>query len=252
MKHNTLVFLSGWATDKRFWFNQEEYFSSYNKIHISYYRNVHNHYLTDLGETSYSKVALELIKEQEGPVILVGWSLGAMVALQLAVLAPEKLQGMILVGGTARFVNEAGYNAGLPQVIVDKMKKKLLKNHERTLKDFYMLMFTQEERKQGAADKFMQQLSILATDWSSNELQAGLDYLKNCDFRNHLENIKTPTLIIHGEKDEICPFQAGEYLNKNIKGSKIKILPGCGHVPFISRAGDFDKEVEGWIHGLYR
>lgn len=247
----TLVFLSGWATDQGVWVNQEEYFSSYRKIYNNYHRNIEPFSITELETLRYRDSALKIIKEERNLMILVGWSLGAMVALELEALASEKILGIILVGGTAKFISEDGYDAGLPGVVVDRMKKKLARNPEQTLEDFYTLMFTKEEHSEGFLQKFQQQLLAPVLNWSYLELQAGLDYLKNQDLRILLKSIKVPTLIIHGERDEICPIQAGQNLHTNIEGSIFKLLPGCGHVPFISRAEDFNKEVARWIHGFY-
>lgn len=43
--------------------------------------------------------------------------------------------------------------------------------------------------------------------------------------------ISTPTLIIWGEQDHVLPVENAYLFEKNIKGSKLEILPNVGHVP---------------------
>ncbi|MGH7779378.1 MAG: alpha/beta fold hydrolase [Candidatus Binataceae bacterium] len=47
-----------------------------------------------------------------------------------------------------------------------------------------------------------------------------------------LSEIKAPTMIIHGDDDNIVPVANAEILHKGISGSKLKILPGAGHMFF--------------------
>ena len=49
------------------------------------------------------------------------------------------------------------------------------------------------------------------------------------DFRAELKKIKTPTLVIHGEKDLLFPVHMGLEVAKNIPGAQFEIIPGAGH-----------------------
>jgi len=46
-----------------------------------------------------------------------------------------------------------------------------------------------------------------------------------------INSITTPTLIIWGEQDHVLPVENAYLFEKNIKGSKLEILPNVGHVP---------------------
>jgi pimeloyl-ACP methyl ester carboxylesterase len=41
--------------------------------------------------------------------------------------------------------------------------------------------------------------------------------------------IKVPTVIIWGDKDEFTPLEDAYFINKQIKNSKLVIIPGAGH-----------------------
>jgi pimeloyl-ACP methyl ester carboxylesterase len=49
------------------------------------------------------------------------------------------------------------------------------------------------------------------------------------DLSFHLAFIKVPTIIIWGDKDDLTPIQEGYFIEKQIKKSKIIIIPGAGH-----------------------
>ena len=49
------------------------------------------------------------------------------------------------------------------------------------------------------------------------------------DLSFHLPFIKVPTVIIWGDKDEFTPIQEGYFIEKQIKKSKIIVIPGAGH-----------------------
>ncbi|MGZ3863639.1 MAG: alpha/beta fold hydrolase [Bacteroidia bacterium] len=49
------------------------------------------------------------------------------------------------------------------------------------------------------------------------------------DYRKELKKIKTPTLIIHGEKDLLLLVNMAEEVHKAIPGSQLVIIPNVGH-----------------------
>jgi len=49
------------------------------------------------------------------------------------------------------------------------------------------------------------------------------------DLSFHLPFIKVPTTIIWGDKDEFTPLEEGRYINRQIKKSKLVVIPDAGH-----------------------
>ncbi len=49
------------------------------------------------------------------------------------------------------------------------------------------------------------------------------------DFREELKGIKSPTLIVHGEKDTLLLTHMGQSVSESISGSEFKIIKGAGH-----------------------
>lgn len=49
-------------------------------------------------------------------------------------------------------------------------------------------------------------------------------------FRHRLDEIRVPTLIVHGESDPIFPIDHAEALAREIPGARLLVLPDCGHL----------------------
>jgi pimeloyl-ACP methyl ester carboxylesterase len=54
--------------------------------------------------------------------------------------------------------------------------------------------------------------------------------LRDEDLRKGLGSVQTPTLILHGTDDRLCPFDLGKKMNEGIKGSKLIAVENAGHV----------------------
>jgi pimeloyl-ACP methyl ester carboxylesterase len=70
------------------------------------------------------------------------------------------------------------------------------------------------------------------------------------DMRDSLERIPLPTLIIHGEQDQICLTGAAFFLREKLSHAKLLILKGCGHAPFLNNPLQFNKALMEFIHSL--
>ena len=39
-----------------------------------------------------------------------------------------------------------------------------------------------------------------------------------------------PVLVVHGQEDKLVPATAGMELARRVRGARLELLPGCGHV----------------------
>lgn len=57
-----------------------------------------------------------------------------------------------------------------------------------------------------------------------------IDYMEDLEFiEKNLGTIDKPTLILWGENDKFLPVSLGERIHEDITGSKMQIIPNCGH-----------------------
>lgn len=72
------------------------------------------------------------------------------------------------------------------------------------------------------------------------------EFTKNYDIRDRVSKIEVPTLIVVGEKDKIN-LKASQYLNREIKGSELRIVSGSGHTVTIEKTEEFNQILEEFI-----
>ncbi len=67
------------------------------------------------------------------------------------------------------------------------------------------------------------------------------------DVREDAQKIKLPTLLIYGDQDTSTPVRLGQLLADSIKGSKLVILPGIGHMLPTEATEEVSKQIQEFI-----
>ncbi|MDT8316596.1 MAG: alpha/beta fold hydrolase [bacterium] len=241
-----LVFIHGWSMAAPLWQRQIEHFAKSGYEATAIDLRGHGKSFKD-GPYTISQFAYDLkdfIHDRglEKPV-LVGWSMGAMVALEFIIKHPSKAAGICLVGGMPRFTEADDYPHGLPLKDVKGMKVKLKRDFERTMGEF------RESISEGLSESDKEILMNAAfPDLKASK--ASLVELMEDDLREGLEKIKLPTLLIHGDKDRVSLRAASEYMLERISGSRLALIKGAGHVPFLSHKDEFNETLEEFLRRI--
>lgn len=180
-------------------------------------------------------------------VVLVGWSMGAQVALQAYAGLSGRLAGLVLVSATPRFTASADFPHGLDASEVRGMRLNVQRNPTRALGRFYSRLFAEGELEQhDLAHEIKQLLSELVSPDRAAVL-AALDSLAGADMRNMLAMVSLPTVILNGAQDRICLPEASLYLKTHITGAAQTLFPGCGHAPFLTHSYQFNDIIAGFV-----
>lgn len=206
-----IILISGWSSDQNIWLPLQ------NKIKANYHYFDWKLYLDD-------KNSLPLFLNKFQKVVIISWSLGAIIALEAALLKTNKIKKLILLSPTARMTKDNNY-PGVDHKILAAMASKLNTQQQKLINDFAINCFFPEP-----AD---QKLTEMSSHFTKSELKKGLEFLNDSDLRAELHKIKIPALILHGNKDKIIPLTQGEYLAKNLTVSSFKKV-NTGHaLPFF-------------------
>jgi len=155
---------------------------------------------------------------------IVGLSYGSLVAQHLAVLHPEKIKNLILISTFAH--KTAYYNAielswwraleigGYP-LMLDVMLPNVLSE-----KYFANPLIPIDMMKEARKELHQSKESIFKLMRATKERK---------DYREDLQKITAPTLIIQGEKDLLLPVHLAHEMHLRIKHSKFIIIPNAGH-----------------------
>ncbi len=175
------------------------------------------------------------------PTVYLGWSLGALLALTLAATAPERVLGLVLVGASPRFTQDATWPHGLPVQRLQAFQQALAATPDATLAEF-LRWVTQPS---SAARRALQ------THWHQRRpaslpvLQAGLQMLLETDLRPKLARVRCPCLIIHGAHDALVPTAATRALTQALPDAQ-QVSLGVSHAPFLEQPQQFQTLVHAW------
>jgi pimeloyl-[acyl-carrier protein] methyl ester esterase len=174
---------------------------------------------------------------------VVGWSLGGLLAMQLAARLP--LRGLALVSSTPKFVADDDWERGMPQAVFAQFSSRLQSNFAGTVEDFLRL---QVRGDLNAAETFSTlKTRLLQHPPQLAALQLGLEILRDSDSRSLLSRITIPSLIVAGEHDRITHPRAAEYMATHLPHTRLCIVKRAGHAPFISHRAEFMDELTAFL-----
>lgn len=163
-------------------------------------------------------------KEPMRPLLLLGHSMGAPLALSLAEAFPDSVSGVILFTPFVRFVKDGDF-PGWDKESLEEMKTNLLRNPGSLLRAFY--------RRCAAPERFMLPLNP-PESWNLEALVQGLDYLMGCDVRG--VRVRCPVLcLLSGEGDSIVSAAmqraaAEELSSRGRNPVRVEVLETAGHL----------------------
>jgi pimeloyl-[acyl-carrier protein] methyl ester esterase len=155
-------------------------------------------------------------------VTILGWSLGGMLALELAARFPRRIERLILVATTPRFVSAPDWLHGLAESAVRALARDFKRTPAATLENFWRRQFHGEEAIP----------SPLLPEVEPATALGGLELLRQVDLREQLARITMPTLVLHGSDDLIIPIAAGRFLAATLPQAHLQEISDCGHAPF--------------------
>ena len=194
-------------------------------------------------------LAQALAPHLETSSIVVGWSLGSLAALQLALAHPAAVRALVLVAGTPRFLNDAHWRHGVDPDVLEEFAERLRQDQEGTVRDFLALQVRGDER----AMQTLRTLRRRVLDSGSTHpaaLAAGLEVLKRADLRESLSSISVPALVIAGEHDRLTPVEGSRELASGLRRARFALVEQAAHAPFISHRDVFLREVEQFLARL--
>lgn len=178
-------------------------------------------------------VVAQLASQIDRPVICLGWSLGGMLALRLAARYPEKVQRLVLLSSSPRFVTADDWPEAQSQSIFDQFADELQQDVQTALLRFLLLQShglkqlkqTVTGLKQGLEQGGQARLPGLLS---------GLDVLRNEDVRNDLQQLACPVLLLLGEKDQLIPVGMLQHALALKPDLQYLVINGAAHQPFLT------------------
>ena len=180
-----------------------------------------------------------------GPFVLVGHSMGGVVALRYAALYPNDVERLVVIDTpgilhryalTSNFISRVGFNF-LPSNMdpleqFGKLARKLLGRVERTNFDPEFILSTRTLRD-----------SVLGSDPTKI---AGLAVAIE-DMSKVLPKVRAETLVIWGKEDTVAQPRTGKLLVEKLARAQLVVIEQAGHVPMLETPGRFRAALEPFL-----
>ena len=227
----TVILIPGLAADDAMWAAQRAALAPSFDVRIA---DVH------FRAESLPAMAALLLAENPGPLVLCGASMGGIVALEAVAQAPRRVQGLALLGTTARpdTPEIAALRAAAFALIEDGRFEEMISGNvpasfhpdrlqDAALVDAYLAML----RRAGAAELVRQNLAIAA----------------RVDRRGLLPAIRCRTLVLCGDTDRVTTVEASREIAQGVPRAELGLVERCGHMLTIERPREVSDALLRWL-----
>ena len=200
----------------------------------------------------YARVMAELI-ENLGleKVTVVGWSLGGHIALELYLLIPDKLSGILITGTPPIALSQEGIGKGFKPV-----EGLHLLGHEP--------QFTKDEAKffmkiggfdvDSADAQFIVEAAMKTKGIARKSMFESIGKGVGEDETKIVANMNIPLAIVAGELDKGInnEYIMNDVTYSSLWNNKVNIIKGSGHAVFWERASEFNKLLSDFLTYVYK
>ena len=246
-----LVFGHGYGTHQLMWRDVASHFEADRKVvlfdHVGAGASDHSAYdRSRYGSLrGYAADLIEILDALElEDVTYVGHSAGAMVGLLAANAAPERISRLVLVGGSARYINDGDYHGGFEQRDIDELLEALETNYlawARAMAPMAMATPNRPDLDRQLTDAFLSADPAIAIHFGQVTFTS--------DHRSDVAALRRPTLILQSSADPIVPLEAAQWLAGAIPGSQLEEMQTVGHYPHMSEPGTIERHIRRFIEG---
>jgi non-heme chloroperoxidase len=186
-----------------------------------------------------------LIEElQLDRVILAGFSMGGgEVVRYLSTYGSSKISKAALISSIIPLVAQKPDNPeGVPQEKLDDIMTALKTDRVGFLKDFHKNFYNVGLLKKSVSEGRLEADFIVSSQASGHATLKAAEAWGGTDFRAELHHITVPTLIVHGDADQIVPIgTAGKQAAKGIAHSEYVVIEGAPHGLNVTHADELNK-----------
>ena len=227
-----VLFLPGFMCDERLFSEQIRYLKK---------RNFSCHFVKLDQQASIEEMADYTLSLFEGPLVLVGLSMGGIVALETVRRAPERILALALLNATP-FEDSLG-DARLEQIAA--VNREGVDNlYMNVLKPQYIAAENRQPELMDLVIKMAQDLGPTVFERQSRALAARIG------IETFLPQIKQKALILTGEEDLVCGPEIAQGMQSLINNAVLTCVPNCGHLSTLEQSKMVAHALAGFLEGL--
>ncbi len=251
-----IVFSHGWPLSSTAFEDQMFFLASHGYRCIAHDRRGHGRSSqpwTGNDLDTYADDLAELVEKLDlKSAVHVGHSTGGgVVARYIARHGISRVAKAVLIGAIPpRMVKTAANPGGLPLEVFDQLRKGIVEDRPQFWKDLSMPFYGYNRPgakiSEGVRESFALQGSLAGFPAAYFCVKA----FSETDQTEDLKKIDVPTLILHGDDDQIVPIADSAMLSaKLIKNAKLKVIKGAPHGMCTTRKHEINEELLAFIKG---
>ncbi len=243
-----VVLIHGWPLSHRMWEAQVNALTAAGYRTVAYDRRGFGQSGNATGGYDYDTFASDLndlIEQQElRDVVLVGFSMGGgEVARYIGTYGERRVAKAVLAGAVTPFLLKTPDNPdGVDQSEFDQILAGVTKDRINFLADFVPTFFKGGLLAPKASDDVIAHNKSIAWPASPLGTQRCVVAFGTTDFRADLAKFTVPTLVVHGDSDQIVPIESsGKLAAQMIKGARYEVIAGAPHGFNVTHAEKFNE-----------
>lgn len=240
-----IVFAHGFGCSQEVWRHMVPLFErDYRVVLFDYVgAGLSDHSAYDRGKydslDGYANDVLEIIDALDlSDAVFVGHSVSAMVGVLAANSDASRFGALVLVGPSARYVDDTDYRGGFAPADIDSLLDALDANYLGWSGVMAPIMMANDDRPE-LGQELME--NFCSTDPVIARQFARVTFLS--DNRRDLARVSIPTLVLQSTDDVIAPEEVGRYVHDQIAGSELVTLTSRGHCPNLSDPAQLSRRI---------
>src|SRR5438132_4801340 len=193
---------------------------------------------------------LALLREREGgaPAVVVGHSLGGVVALRLALRRPELVRGIVLAGSAGIGSGTRQSERALTLVSLVQPGKRISRWRREVARSAWLrgFAFGAVSVADPRALSPLVANAFLAGSALHTDVRSAGDALVRDDPRLDLERVRCPALVLHGARDRQVPLRDGFEYSRRLR-APLRVIADCGHLLIGERPAAVVDAISNWV-----
>ena len=185
-------------------------------------------------------------------VTLVGFSMGGGdVSRYIGRYGSARVRGLVLLGAvTPAFGQASGFAGGVDGSVFDGIRDGLRKDRAQFISDFATPFYGLNAGQTVSEGALTQTLNIALLASLKGTIDC-VTAFETTDFRGDLAKVDVPTLVIHGDNDQVVPIETtGKLAAQQIKGAALKVYENAPHGFAVTHQDRLNQDLLAFLQTL--
>jgi non-heme chloroperoxidase len=164
----------------------------------------------------------------------------------------KRVAAAVLIGAVPPILLKSASNPeGIPIEVFDGLRNSLAKDPSQFWKDFAVMFYGANRPGAKVSQGMLDQFWLWSMQGGLKNLYESVKAFSETDFHEDLKKFDVPTLVMHGEDDQVVPINiSGKRSAKLIKGAKEIFYPGLPHGLTATNADQINADLLNFVNSV--